>query len=166
MTRRSIQAVLLLLALLTVASCGSKFHSYRGPEVTRIIVLKGQRQLFLMHDQTVLKAFPIALGFAPEGRKEFEGDGRTPEGSYLIDRRNPQSLFHLSLGISYPNAADVQAARDAGREPGGDIMIHGGRRRADSKAADWTYGCISVSNRQIEDIYAMVRDGTRIDIYP
>lgn len=149
-----------------VAGCASKFRSYNGPEVTRLQMFKGDRNLFLFNGASVLEAYKIDLGFAPEGPKQFEGDGKTPEGAYTIDRRNPDSLFHLSIGISYPNEADIAFAAAQGREPGSDIFIHGGPRPGiDAIKPDWTAGCIAVSNRQIEDIYAMVRDGTPIDIF-
>ncbi|SIO49218.1 L,D-transpeptidase catalytic domain [Rhodovulum sp. ES.010] len=151
---------------LALSACGSKFKSYHGPDVTRVVVMKGQRQLFLMHHDTVLRTYRIGLGFAPEGDKKYEGDGRTPEGRYYIDRRNPDSDFHLSLGISYPNARDIAEARALGKSPGGDIFIHGRTWKSSGKGPDWTAGCISVGNREIEDIYAMVRDGTVIDIFP
>jgi murein L,D-transpeptidase YafK len=153
-------------AMAFLASCASKFRTYNGPEVTRIVVMKGQRQMYLMHNDEVLKAYEIDLGFAPAGPKQVRGDGKTPEGAYYIDRRNPRSEFHLSLGISYPNEADVARAKTLGMEPGGDIFIHGARRKKDPKGPDWTAGCISVSNREMEDVYAMVRQGTQIDIFP
>jgi len=120
--------------------------------------------MFLVHDGEVLERYAIDLGFAPRGPKRFEGDGKTPEGLYYIDRRNPNSKFHLSLGISYPNAQDRAYARAFGREPGGDIFIHGQPNllkpaRGDD---DWTWGCIAVKNREIEKIYAMVENGTPI----
>jgi len=162
--------VLKLLVALTLvfglAACGSKFRTYNGPEVTRIIVHKNDRMMYLMHHDEVLTRHRIDLGFAPAGDKQFEGDGKTPEGSYFIDRRNPNSSFHLSLGISYPNAEDIAAARAVGRSPGGDIFIHGKAKPFQRRGTDWTLGCISVSNREMERIYAMVRNGTRIDIYP
>ena len=150
-----------------LAGCASKFRSYSGPEVTRLRMYKAQRLLVLDGTDDVLRTYPIGLGFAPEGHKQFEGDGRTPEGSYAIDRRNPDSLFHLSIGISYPNEADIAFAEAQGKSPGGDIFIHGGPRKGidPMNKRDWTAGCISVTDRQIEDIYAMVRDGTPIDIY-
>lgn len=150
-----------------LSGCASKFRSYNGPEVTRLRLYKSQRLLVLDNGPNVLRAYPVGLGFAPEGPKQFEGDGRTPEGAYLIDRRNPDSLFHLSIGISYPNAADRAFAAAQGKSPGGDIFIHGGPRRGidPMDRQDWTAGCIAVTNRQIEEIYAMVRDGTPIDIY-
>ncbi len=163
MTRRF--AVLGGLAL-TLSGCASKFRTYDGPEVTRLQMFKGDRSLFLYNNAQVLKAYPIDLGFAPAGPKQFEGDGKTPEGSYTIDKRNPESLFHLSVGISYPNEVDIAYAAAQGREPGGDIFIHGGPRSGvDPIKPDWTAGCIAVSDREIEDIYAMVRDGTPIDIF-
>lgn len=159
---------LLALVLLVVAlgGCGSKFRAYDGPEVTRIIVDKGARRMHLLHGPGVLRSYDIDLGFAPNGHKSAEGDGRTPEGDYVIDRRNPDSDFHLSLGISYPDAEDVAAARAAGLDPGGDIFIHGRSWKPFGTGPDWTAGCISVRNREIEDIYAMVELGTPITITP
>ena len=168
MNTRIPRRVLLLGGLAALLSgCASKFRSYNGPEVTRLRMYKAQRLLVLDGADDVLRTYPIGLGFAPEGHKQFEGDGRTPEGSYLIDRRNPDSLFHLSIGISFPNEADIAFAKAQGKSPGGDIFIHGGPRKGidPMNKRDWTAGCISVTDRQIEDIYAMVRDGTPIDIY-
>jgi murein L,D-transpeptidase YafK len=160
--------VFLLLALCAVVSaCGSKFRTYDGPEVTRILVYKENRTMYLMHNDVALRKFDIDLGFQPVGPKQFEGDGRTPEGDFYIDRRNPNSDFHLSLGISYPQPHHREAAAELGKSPGGDIFIHGGPRRGiDRRGPDWTAGCIAVTNREMEDIYAMVRTGTPISIYP
>jgi murein L,D-transpeptidase YafK len=163
---RAILVFLALVATLGLTSC-SKFRTYHGPEVTRVLVYKGSRTMYLMHDDTALAAYPINLGFAPEGDKERQNDGKTPEGHYFIDRKNPGSEYHLSLGISYPDEHDREAAKEAGYNPGGDIFVHGGpTRREDRGRPDWTAGCIAVTDRQIEDIYAMVRVGTPIDIYP
>lgn len=155
----------LAIGLLGLTGC-SKFKTYNGPEVTRVVVMKSERKMYLFHGPTVLVSFDVDLGFAPDGHKQVKGDGRTPEGRYIIDRRNPDSLFHLSLGISYPNAQDRAYAASLGQEPGGDIFIHGARRRLDPRGADWTAGCIAVSNREMEQIYSMVRTGTVIDIIP
>ena len=163
------RAILVLLALLGTLGLGScsKFRTYNGPEVTRVVVFKGARTMYLMHGAETLEVYPINLGFAPVGDKERRNDGRTPEGSYIINRKNPDSDFHLSLGISYPDEHDRAAAKEAGDDPGGDIFVHGGpARRADRGRPDWTAGCIAVTDRQIEDIYAMVRVGTPIDIFP
>lgn len=149
-----------------LAGCAepSRFRTYTGPEVTGIVAVKQRRSLHLLHGNRTLKTFRYELGFAPEGHKQFEGDGRTPEGPYIIDRRNPNSSFHLSVGISYPNARDRAFAAAMGRPPGGDIFIHGTPARHVGKR-DWTAGCLAVTNDEIEDIYAMVRDGTPITIY-
>ena len=159
--------IVLLIIGLAGCSTGSKFRSYDGPEVTHVLLLKEERKLYLFHNDKVLKQYPVDLGFTAEGHKQFEGDGKTPEGHYFIDRRNPNSAFHLSLGISYPNEQDIAFAASQGKSAGGDIFIHGqpnGERRVGRP--DWTAGCISVSNRQIEKIYAMVKDGTPITIKP
>ncbi|CUI42599.1 L,D-transpeptidase family protein [Cognatishimia activa] len=157
---------LLLGVLLVLAGCGSsKFETYDGPEVTRIILFKEERRMHLMHGNTALKSYDVDLGFAPLGHKEQEGDGRTPEGAYVIDRRNPNSQFHLSLGISYPNADDRAYAAERGFSPGGDIFIHGRPKKFSKLPQDWTQGCIAVTNREMQKIYAMVKNGTPIWIY-
>jgi murein L,D-transpeptidase YafK len=164
-TRRSVIAGGAALAL---SACGQrdKFLAYDGPEVTRVQVYKGERRMYLFHGKEVLEAYRVHLGFTAEGPKRFRGDGRTPEGSYRIDRRNPNSKFHLSLGISYPDADDIAFAIAHGRHPGGDIFIHGDRRPGvDPPGKDWTAGCIALRNRQIEQVYAMVPLDTPIDIF-
>jgi murein L,D-transpeptidase YafK len=164
-------AVSLLAAGCGAPSSGNKFRSYNGPEVTSIVVNKGARKMYLLHGEKILRDYEVDLGFAPAGDKKIEGDGKTPEGTYLIDRRNPNSAFHLSIGISYPNSRDIAEARALGKKPGGEIFIHGqpnklkDRKRA-SKTADWTAGCIAVTNDEIEEIYAMVNNGTLITLRP
>ena len=163
-----IRVMVVLLAAALLAGCGerSRFLTYDGPEVTRIMVWKDERRMALYHHDQVLKEVPIQLGFNPVGHKQRRGDGRTPEGEYIIDRRNPNSAFHLSLGISYPEVHDWMAAEEAGDDPGGDIFIHGRGRNHRWSRGDWTAGCIAVSDRQMERIYAMVRTGTPITILP
>jgi len=131
-----------------------------------VIVYKDARRMYLLNRNRVMKSYRIDLGFAPRGHKRIEGDGRTPEGHYIINRRNPDSEFHLSLGISYPNRRDAARARAIGSDPGGDIFIHGDPKRArDRHGPDWTNGCIAVTDDEIEEIYALVRNGTPISIY-
>ncbi|WP_276717739.1 L,D-transpeptidase family protein [Pseudooceanicola nitratireducens] len=165
---RILSIVLMLGLMLGLASCeSSKFGTYRGPEVTRVLVYKADRKMYLMHHEKVLKSYDISLGFAPVGHKQFEGDGKTPEGTYRIDRRNPNSEFHLSVGISYPNTNDVAFAASHGKSAGGDIFIHGYPERfKKAPVPDWTAGCIAVKDKEIEEIYAMVRDGAIVTIYP
>lgn len=157
---------LICVAAIALAAAGcSRFATYDGPEVTNIIVVKSSRRMYLMHGPEVLSSYEFELGFAPEGDKQVEGDGRTPEGRYYIDRRNPNSDYYLSIGISYPNEQDIAEARELGLSPGGDIFIHGTPRPFVGRD-DWTAGCIAVTNREMREIYAMVQDGTPIDILP
>ncbi len=163
---RALRVVLVLFLVLGLAACsGSKFRKYNGPEVTSIQVLKGERKMHLLHGDRVLRSFDIALGFAPVGHKQFEGDGKTPEGTYYINYKNPNSEFHLSLMVSYPNAEDRAFAASQGKPPGGDIFIHGGPNKKVYQR-DWTAGCIAVTDRQMEIIYSMVETGTPIHILP
>ena len=153
------------VALAAGCSTPSKFKTYDGPPVTRVQVFKSLGVLQLLNNDKLLKRYNFELGFAPTGHKQFEGDGKTPEGAYYIDRKNPNSRFHLSLGISYPNANDRVYARANGLSPGGDIFIHG-TPGVYLGEKDWTWGCIAVTNEEMEDIYAMVSQGTLITIYP
>jgi L,D-transpeptidase catalytic domain len=148
-----------------LSACTSKFKTYDGPPVTEVQVHKAERKMYLISGNQVLKSYDVALGQRPEGDKLVEGDARTPEGSYMIDKRNPNSDYHLSIGISYPNEEDRETALALGRRPGGDIFIHGANGKGRNKG-DWTWGCIAVTNKEIEDVYAMVRDGTPIHIFP
>lgn len=162
-----ITAIILVLGL---AACApSKFKTYDGPPVTQVIVKKGERKMYMMSGNRAIKVYDIGLGFAPQGHKQFEGDGKTPEGLYVIDRRNPNSTYHLSIGVSYPNLQDQALAAAVGRSAGSDIFIHGQGpqgRALSQQRRDWTAGCIAVTDEEAEDIYAMVRDGTPILIAP
>jgi murein L,D-transpeptidase YafK len=162
---KPILMAVIVAAAMALSGCATKFKTYDGPEVTRIVVFKESRKMYLMHHDQALRVFDIDLGFEPRGHKEREGDGRTPIGDYIIDRRNPESSYHLSIGISYPNPDDMARAQMMGVRPGGDIFIHGQPNGKRVRSRDWTAGCIAVSNEEMEDIYAMVRDGTPIRIY-
>jgi murein L,D-transpeptidase YafK len=155
----------ILVAVIGLSGCGSKFKRYYGPEVTQVQVHKANRKMYLFHNDRVLKAYDIALGFAPQGHKQFEGDGKNPEGQYFISHKNPDSKYHLSLGISYPNEADIAFAESQGKSPGGEIFIHGGPNTRVSKR-DWTWGCVSISDKEMEIVYSMVKPGTPIFILP
>ncbi len=167
MHRRSL--LLGLSSLTLVAACGGdsqKFRRYSGPTITQIQVFKAKRRMYLFSGNKMVKRYKIALGGNPVGRKRFEGDGKTPEGLYFIDRRNPNSAYHLSLGISYPNAEDRAFAEAQGRKPGGEIFIHGRAGQNKGRGRDWTAGCIAVKDAEIEEIYAMIANGTPIFIFP
>lgn len=134
-------------------------------------VFKDCRRLVLKRDGRLLKEYRVALGFAPLQHKEREGDGRTPEGCYTIDARNPRSSFHLSLRVSYPDDGDKAQAAALDASPGGDIYIHGlpnGWRKLRTRhpAEDWTSGCVAVTDAEIREIWSLVPTGVRIVIHP
>ncbi|PTW62260.1 L,D-transpeptidase-like protein [Breoghania corrubedonensis] len=159
-----------LFLLLLVAAAAST--AAVAAEVVRIEIRKSERQMILLGaDDSEVRTYKVALGGNPVGHKQREGDERTPEGNYLIDWRNPKSAYHLSLHVSYPDAADRAAARSRGEDPGGMIMIHGLPRRMGwigsmHTALDWTNGCIAVTNAEIEEIWSLVADGTPVRILP
>lgn len=137
----------------------------------RIVIQKSSRTMTLYRGTEALKSYRIALGGDPVGHKEFEGDQKTPEGIYSISGRNPNSSYHLSLRISYPNAADALHAQSLGKSPGGDIMIHGLPNGHEGSGknhclADWTAGCVAVNNAEIEELWRVVPDGTAVEIRP
>lgn len=134
-----------------------------------VLVDKSDRLLVVYRDGDPIRAYgDIQFGDAPSGHKRFQGDERTPEGLYTIDWRNPHSRYHLSLRISYPNAADRAFAARYGRSPGGDIFIHGQPNRlpVGRMPGDWTDGCIALSNAEIEELWQIVPNGTPIEIRP
>jgi murein L,D-transpeptidase YafK len=137
----------------------------------RIVIDKSEHSLALLRGETVLKRYRVSFGGDPAGHKRQEGDERTPEGVYLIDRRNPRSSFHRALHISYPNADDEARARARGVSPGGDIMIHGIRNGIGwigklQRAVDWTNGCVSLTNWEMDEVWRAVADGTPVEIEP
>jgi murein L,D-transpeptidase YafK len=163
--RRLIAALILALCLSVTASAAD------FPLADKVLVEKGKRQLHLLKNGVPFRTFKIALGLAPEGDKEREGDQKTPEGIYLLDARNPESDYFLSIHISYPNAADRAEARKLGVNPGSAIMIHGQPNNPTFSQAfyareDWTNGCIAVSNSDMIDIWLMTPDSVPIEIVP
>jgi len=134
--------------------------------VDRVVVHKARRELLLLSGESVVRSYRIALGRDPVGHKQREGDGRTPEGRYTIDRRNPQSRYHLSLHLSYPDETDRARAHAQGVDPGGDIMIHGLKPGVDHPASDWTQGCIAVTDAEMDEIWTLVPDGVPVEILP
>lgn len=138
-------------------------------EVDRIVIEKSARRMRLMQDGKTVRSYKIALGFTPEGDKLRQGDGKTPEGEFTIDRRNAESAFHLSIGLDYPQPEDRARAAKAGYSPGGDIFIHGQPNALPKELkikGDWTAGCIAVSNAEIEEIWAVTTIGTKVEVLP
>ncbi|OPY74623.1 MAG: outer membrane biogenesis protein BamD [Syntrophorhabdus sp. PtaU1.Bin153] len=148
-----------------------KIFVLRREPADKILVEKKDRRLTLLSGGEVLKTYKIALGGNPIGPKERQGDNKTPEGTYIIDSRNMDSRYHLSLHISYPNEKDKKRARELGVSPGGDIMIHGIKNGfswvgSSHTEVDWTKGCIAVTDEEIEEIDRMAPNGTIIEIRP
>jgi len=141
------------------------------PVADEVIIDKSDRELYLLSDGEIFRTFKIALGIRPEGDKKKEGDFKTPEGRYLLDVRNPNSDYFLSIHVSYPNRVDRREASQDGLDPGGSIMIHGqpnlpSRSEAYYRTQDWTNGCIALSNSDMIDIWLMTGENTPIEIRP
>ena len=153
-------------------------------ENPHILVKKKARTLQIFDGQTLIKTYKISLGFKPEGDKEIEGDGKTPEGDFYVYFKNEQSAFYLSLGVSYPNIEDaarglkenlitqaeydeiVKTNTEKTMPPqktklGGDIFIHGG-----GCDADWTAGCLALTNEGMKEIFDVISVGTSVKIEP
>lgn len=178
--RRPVLIALVVLLALPVMATGytraMRGQSGMPPEMAPaseqadlVIVDKQARLIRLERDGQLIAQYDVSLGGVPEGHKIREGDERTPEGRYLIDWRNPDSVAHLSLHISYPDASDQAAAAAQGESPGGNIMIHGlpngwGALGPLHLWLDWTDGCIAVTNAQMREIWSRVPDGTPIEI--
>jgi murein L,D-transpeptidase YafK len=175
--RLTAQGVLIALAIavaVAVVACDRAPRPDPAPGeqlADHVVVVKSAHTLTLYSRGKVLKSYKVALGRGPIGPKQYQGDHKTPEGAYILDEKNAKSRFHLALHVSYPNAADRERARKAGRDPGGAIMIHGlpqgfGWLGSQQSQIDWTDGCIAVSNSEIEEIWRVVPVGTPIEIKP
>ncbi len=140
-------------------------------KVDRVLVEKSARTMSVYQQGVLLKQYTVSLGFTPKGHKQVEGDGKTPEGIYQLDWRNPNSIAYLSFHINYPNAKDRAHAAALGVSPGGEIMVHGlynawkDMNPARIKA-DWTNGCVAVSNADMDELWRAVPDGPTIEIRP
>lgn len=138
-------------------------------QIDRILIEKSARRLTVFRHGEALKSYKVALGFEPTGAKDRQGDGRTPEGAFRIDRRNAQSAYHLSLGLDYPQDDDVARAAAGGYSPGGDIFIHGqpnGIGGLMTIPYDWTAGCIALADDEIEELWRVTPMGTLVEIRP
>jgi len=143
----------------------------KGTVINKLVVYKSKRKMEAYSDNHLIKVYNIALGKNPVGHKEFEGDNKTPEGTYIINDRNPHSGYHKNLGISYPNETDKAHAAKLHKSPGGQIKIHGlpnGRSYIGKlhHRKDWTAGCIAVTNDEMDELYAAVNKNSVIQILP
>ncbi|EHQ28535.1 L,D-transpeptidase family protein [Mucilaginibacter paludis] len=137
--------------------------------IDKMIAIKSRRQLLVYAQGKLIKTYAISLGSCPAGKKQFEHDGKTPDGVYFINAKNPNSVCHKNLGISYPNQADVQQAKKFKLPTGGDIKIHGltnglGFIGKFHRWYNWTAGCIALTNAEIDDLYSHTPIGTPIEI--
>ena len=147
------------------------WQQYGTQKADKIVVFKSQRKLELLRNGEVIRSYHIALGRNPIGPKLERGDGRTPEGTYFIDRRNMASDYHLSLHISYPETTDIERAAALNVDPGANILIHGEPNilNEEGKAnllKDWTAGCIALHNTDMDEVWRLVDDGVTVEIHP
>lgn len=173
MIRRLIMLISVFSVSFFISMAKSMANADETQPIDRILVQKNARKMFLISGDDVVREYAIRLGRNPVGNKQKEGDNRTPEGNYTIVSHNPHSAYHLSLRLSYPTAEQRAEAQKNGYSAGGNIMIHGFPNKSPAflfrfihAYRDWTAGCIAVSNKEIEEIYDMVRDGTPIRIEP
>ncbi len=168
----------ILISLLSVSACGLIYQKPKlslddeENKITLIEVYKKKRKMYLLNKKgKVVREYNISLGFTPKGKKRFEGDGKTPEGSYFISHRNPNSKYFLSLQISYPNEKDIKFASQFKKSAGGHIMIHGLKNNhsifdyINHLFKDWTAGCIAVTNSEMKEIWDIVEVGTPINLF-
>jgi murein L,D-transpeptidase YafK len=162
----TITILVTMVAVIAVVSGGPASQQLRA---SKVLVLKTEHKLLLLDENNVIRTYPIAIGRGGVELKERQGDHKTPEGLYVIDRHKKDSRFHRALHVSYANDADREHARKLGTDAGGDIMIHGiqnglGWLGPLHRAVDWTDGCIAVTDSEIEEVYSAVPDGTPIEI--
>lgn len=166
---------MLWLLLLPLLACIYYFYPEQklpdNAKIDRLEVFKSKRKMKVYSGERLLKTYTISLGRNPVGHKQFEGDFKTPEGSYIINDRNPNSAYHKNLGVSYPNDADKAFAKREGKSPGGLIKIHGlknGRGYIGKlhRWKNWTAGCIAVTNSEIDELYTAVLSNAVIIIHP
>jgi murein L,D-transpeptidase YafK len=151
-----------MILVLLIGMLGAEGGATRADQV---VVVKSERTLTLFSQGKVLRTYKMALGGVPVGAKEQEGDHKTPEGHYILDRRNAKSRYYKSIHVSYPSEQDKQRAAQRGVSAGGDIMIHGlpngfGWLGATHRARDWTDGCVAVTDAEMDEIWELVPDGT------
>jgi len=174
-SRRAALPLVISLSLIAFAGLapgrapGASAHALVQAE--SVLVVKSERRLYLLHDGQVFRSYKVVLGLSPNGPKEREGDYRTPEGRYVLDLRNPHSDYFLAIHVSYPNDADEASARRHGWRTGGSIMIHGlpnvpRRPLSFYRSADWTDGCIALSNEDMLELWLLTGPDTPIEIRP
>jgi len=167
----------MLFCLITILMIGGFYRFWpmtplaNGTTVDRLEINKDARRLLVVANGEAVKSYRISLGRAAQGAKDREGDGRTPEGTYVIDYRKADSAYHRALHISYPDPGDRRHAYELGVSPGGAIMIHGlpngfGWIGRFHRLYDWTQGCIAVTDEEMDELWRAVPPGTPVEIRP
>ncbi|MBC6417900.1 MAG: L,D-transpeptidase [Prochloron sp. SP5CPC1] len=144
---------------------------------TSILIEKSKYRLTLYHEGEPLKSYPVVFGSNPKGDKLREGDSRTPEGIFKIRDLYPHPSWSKFIWLDYPNQNSWQKHLEAKRQGkissldsiGGEIGIHGVPNNSDSlidNQTNWTLGCISLKNRDVDEIYQAVSTGTIVEIIP
>jgi murein L,D-transpeptidase YafK len=170
MKHRIIIGVLLVIVLALIILHFVGGRSLLQQSATKILVVKSDHELLLLDDKNhIIRTYKIAIGRGGLEAKQRQSDHRTPEGLYIIDRHKKDSRFHRALHVSYPNEADQERSRKLGVDPGGDIMIHGIQNGLGwigplHRIADWTDGCVAVTDSEIEEIWSAAPDGTPVEI--
>ena len=149
------------------------FPSYGSciDKADHVLVVKSESKLYLKKNGKILKEFHVVFGSNPKGHKIQKGDGKTPEGRYILDDKKEDSAFYKAIHITYPNERDKRRAKDLGVDPGGMIMIHGQKNGIDISSSitqlfNWTDGCIALSNSDMDQVWEAVDIFTPIEIRP
>ncbi|KPZ67817.1 L,D-transpeptidase catalytic domain [Shewanella sp. P1-14-1] len=162
---------LFLLAIITPTFVNASVDQLIKAKVDLVVVNKSESSMSIYHQGQKLKTYRIAMGDTPQGHKLKEGDQRTPQGRYTLDYKKSDSAFYKSIHISYPNEEDRLRASALGVSPGGMIMIHGQNPNSpltpeQAQQFNWTNGCIAVTNKEMDELWLVIEEGTPIEIWP
>lgn len=145
------------------------------PAHTRLVIRKSDYEMDLYEKGKLLQTYPVVFGFNPSDDKHMEGDGCTPEGIFKVKSMYDHKSWAKFIWFDYPNAESYrrfEARKKAGQIPetariGGDIGIHGvpeGRGEWMDQQVNWTLGCVSMYRKDVVEVYAVVQEGTEIEI--
>lgn len=179
-----------LVLLLLLISCNAqegKYKNYRQSlselirsnhaEASRISVLidKSEYKLSVRIDSVILKEYPVVFGKDEINDKLMQGDKCTPEGYFKIISKYPHKSWSKFIWLNYPNeeswkkhnAAIISGKIPGEAEIGGEVGIHGVPKGMDymiDARYNWTLGCISMKNRDVDEIYPYISKSTSIEI--